>query len=487
MRILLLNPPFLPRYSRQSRSPCVSKGGTFYLPYYLAYAAGALEKSGFSDIKLMDAIAKNWSRKETINFIKSFNPDLIIVDTSTPSIHNDVEVAAEIKKALPNSHVNLVGTHLTRKTEETFGLSEAIDSICRGEYDFTLVELAEAIESEKPLREIEGLSFREDGKIFHNPERPLLTSKELDELPFVSEVYKKHLNIWDYFYASLLYPQVTILTARGCPFSCSFCNIPFKNSYRPRSPENVVDEFEYIQDELPEVREVMIEDDTFPVSKRRTIEISDLLIKRKIKISWSCNARVDTDYETLKRMKDAGCRLLCVGFESPVQKTLNTVHKKTTARMQLEFMKNCNKLGLLVNGCFILGLPGDTEETIKETIEFAKKLNPDTVQFYPLFLYPGTEAWDWAEENGYLASKDYSALLTREGKHLSNADLPGLNHLRATYLCDKALREFYLRPKYIFYKLFQILSNLGEAQRTFLSAKIFFKNLISPSVQQASL
>lgn len=487
MKVLLLNPPFLPRYSRQSRSPCVSKGGTFYYPYFLAYACGALEINGFKgDVKLIDAVAKNWSHEDTVDYVKKLKPGLVVVDTSTPSIYNDVEVATKIKKALPDTHVTLVGTHPTRVTNETFNLSPAIDSVCRGEYDYTVVELAGKLEEGKPLDDIKGLSFREDGKIVHNPDRPLLTSKELDELPFVSEIYKEHLNIKDYFYASLLYPQVTILTARGCPFNCSFCNIPFKNSYRPRSPENVVEEFEYIQTELPEVKEVMIEDDTFPVSKRRTIKLCELLIKRKIKIPWSCNARVDTDFETLKKMKEAGCRLLCVGFESPTQRALDAVHKKTNAKMQLEFMRNCNKLGLLVNGCFILGLPGDTKKSIEETIEFAKKLNPDTAQFYPLFLYPGTEAWKWAKKRGLLVSEDYSKLLTIDGKHLSNIDLPQLSHLEATVLCDKALREFYLRPRYVIQKFLQIISNIKEAQRTFLSAKVFLKNLLFPSIQPAS-
>lgn len=487
MKILLLNPPFLPRYTRQSRSPCVSKGGTFYYPYFLSYACGALESNGFEgDVKLVDAVANDWSHEQTINFVKKLKPDLVVLDTSTPSIYNDVNFATKVKKVLPGCHINLVGTHPTRRTEETFAMSRAIDSICRGEYDFTLVELAQALENGKSLKKIKGLSFREKNKIIHNPDRPLLTSKQLDELPFVSEVYKKHLDIRKYFYASLLYPQVTILTARGCPFNCSFCNIPFKASYRPRSPENVVEEFEYIQNELPEVREVMLEDDTFPISKQRTIKICKLMKDRGIKLFWSCNARVDTDFETLKAMKEANCRLLCVGFECYTQEVLDNIHKRTTARMQLEFMKNCNKLGLLVNGCFMVGLPGDTLETIRETIEFSKKLNPDTAQFYPLFAYPGTEAWEWAEKNGYLVSKDYSALLTKDGKHLSNVDLPTINHLEATYLCDKALREFYLRPKYIIKKLFQIVSNWKEAQRTYLSAKVFFKNLLFPSVQPAS-
>jgi len=222
MKVLMLNPPFMSNFSRSSRSPAVTKGGTIYYPYFLAYATGALEEAGF-DVKLVDAIANDWNRKETIGFVKKFNPDLVVVDTSTPSIYNDVEVATEIKKTVPDAHVSLVGTHPTRVTNETFKLSKHFDSICRGEYDYTVVDLARAIEKSKSLKKVRGLSFREKRKIIHNKNRPLI--KNLDELPFVSEVYKRHFGIEGikkYFYASVKHPQVTILTTRGCPHNCSF-------------------------------------------------------------------------------------------------------------------------------------------------------------------------------------------------------------------------------------------------------------------------
>lgn len=483
MKVLMLNPPFLPRYSRQSRSPCVTKGGTFYFPYYLAYAAGSLEKNGFS-VKLMDAVAKNWNHNETINFIRDFKPDLAIIDTSTPSIYNDVEVGDKIKEVLPETHVSLVGTHPTNLPNETLNLSKNIDSVCRGEYDYTVSDIAETLKDKKNLKNVKGISYRKNKKIIHNPDRPLI--KDLDELPFVSEIYKKHLNIKDYFYASLRYPQVTILTARGCPYNCSFCNIPFKNSYRARSVENVIKEFEYIQNEFPEVKEVMIEDDTFHVIKERTIKICDLLIKKKIELKWSCNARVNMDIETLKKMKKAGCRLLCVGFESPSQRILDNIRKKTTKQMQIDFMKNTRKAKLLVNGCFMLGLSGDTKETIKETIEFAKELNPDTAQFYPLMVYPGTEDYKKAKEKGYLITEDYSKWLTDEGLHNCIVSRPGLQAKELIGLCDQARKEYYLRSKYIFSKLGQIISNPGEFLRILKSWRTFSRYLFKASSESES-
>lgn len=484
MKVLMLNPPYFKNYSRQSRSPCVAKGGTIYYPYFLAYATGVLEKNGIY-VKLVDAVAKKWSSDETIEFVKQFSPNLVVIDTSTPSIFNDIEIASKIKIAVEGVHVCLVGTHPTALPEETLKISTKIDSICRGEYDYTVLDLAKKIESGGDLRTIDGISFRFGGKIIHNKSRPLI--QNLDELPFVSKVYKDHLNINDYFYASLMHPEITILTARGCTYNCTFCNSPFKASYRARSPENVVEEFEFIQEEFPEVKEVMIEDDTFPISKKRTLAICNLMVKKGIKLKWSCNARVNTDFSTLKAMKEGGCRLMCVGFETPVQEVLDNVHKRTNRDIQIEFMRNARKVGILVHGCFILGLPGDTKETISETIEFAKELNSDTIQMYPMMVYPGTEAYEWAKKNNFLITEDYSKWLTSEGLHNTVVSRPNLTSQELVQMCDEGRKEFYLRPSYVFSKVKQMITHPSEGKRILKAGKVFFKFLIRRSVPEEFL
>jgi radical SAM superfamily enzyme YgiQ (UPF0313 family) len=480
MRVLLLNPSFLPNFSRESRSPATTKGGTLYYPYYLAYATGVLEKNNI-DAKLVDAVANGWTREDTVDFAKQFAPDLIVIDTSTPSIINDMQVADLLKDSFHDVHVTLVGTHPSALPEDVLKSCKA-DSVCKGEYDYTVLDLARAIENKKPLYAVDGISYKSDRGIRHTNPRALI--QNLDELPFVSKVYKKHLNIKEYFYASVTHPQVTILTSRGCPFNCVFCNTPFKASYRSRSPENVVEEFEYIQEELPEVKEVMIEDDTFPVNKERTIKICDLMIERGIKLKWSCNGRVDTDFETLKKMKEANCRLLCVGFETPAQEILDSIHKRTTKEIQMEFMKNARKAGLLVHGCFILGLPGDTKETIKNTVQFAKELSPDTAQFYPMMIYPGTEAYNWAKKNNFLVTEDFSKWLTSEGLHNSVVSRPDLTNVELLKIADDARKSFYLRPSYITYKIKQMMTNPSEIRRTLKSLKIFSRYLFRGSVQE---
>jgi len=475
MKILFLNPAFLPKFSRQSRSPCVTKGGTFYYPYFLAYAAGASEKAGF-EVKLIDAVANEWSREQTLNFVKEFAPDMVVIDTSTPSIYNDVEIGSRIKEFLPKTHITLVGTHPSNLPEETLKLGK-IDSVCRGEYDYTVRDIASALEYGTPMENVDGIVFKKRGKLIFNKPRDLI--KNLDELPFVSEVYLKHFGIKKikkYFYASLRWPQITILTARGCPYNCAFCNSPMKASYRPRSIENVVEELEYIQKNIPEVKEIMFEDETFPADKERTMDLCNLMIERGIKLKWSCNARVNTDLETLKKMKEAGCRLMCVGFESPDQKVLDNIHKGTTSEIQEKFMENSRKAGILVNGCFIFGLPSDTMETMKKTLEFAKKLNCDTSQFYPLQVYPGTEAYEWAKKNNYLTTEDYSKWVD-EGEMTTTVSRPELTKEELLKFCDNARKEYYLRAKYIIPKLIQSIKSPEEAIRTLKSAKVFFRHL----------
>lgn len=445
MKILLLNSPFLPRFSRTSRSPEVSKGGALYYPYWLAYAAGVLEDHKF-DVKLVDSPAAGHSRQVTLGLAVDFNPALVVCDTSTPSIHNDVEVAAEIKKNT-DAFTVLVGVHASALPVETLAMNESVDAVARGEYDYTLLELAQKIEEGGEVADVAGLTVRKDGRIVNTDNRELI--KNLDELPFLSQVYKKHLSIKDYFYPSVRYPEVTILTARGCPFNCSFCNTPFRSSYRTRSVENVIEEFKHIKKELPMVKEVMIEDDTFPINKKRTIELCDRMIEEKINLPWSCNARVDTELEVLRKMNKAGCTLMCVGFESPFQKILDSVNKKTTKDLQVKFMNDARKADIKVHGCFILGLPGDTKESIEKAITFAIELDPQTAQFYPIMVYPDTEAYKWAKEKGYLITEDYRKWIDDKGVHNCVVSRPGLGNTDLVELCDRALKRFYFRPKKI--------------------------------------
>ncbi|MCX6820752.1 MAG: cobalamin-dependent protein [Candidatus Aenigmarchaeota archaeon] len=480
MKVLLLNPPFLPKYSRNSRSPAVTKGGTLYYPIWLSYAAGVLEKEGF-EVKLMDAPAQGLMLEQTVAMAAEFGPKMVVIDTSTPSIYDDVKTAAKIKQAT-NAFVVMVGTHVSAMPEETLDLGDGVDAVATHEYDYTLPELARALESGETLKKVKGIAFRSGkGKVTINDPRPMI--ENLDELPFVTSVYKKHLNVRDYFYSSASYPMVMVITGRGCPFRCFWCNWPqvfHGHNYRLRSAKNVADEFEYIVNNLPEVREVGIEDDTLTADIGRVREICRLLIERGIskKIKWYANVRVNLDLETMRIMKQAGCRLVIPGYESGVQELLDAAHKGITLDQSREFAKNAKAAGLLVHGCFIIGLPGETRETARRTIEFAKELDPDDAQFFPLIVYPGTEAYEWARTNRYITTSDFSKWNTPEGWHNSLISTPSLSKEDVIELVNKAKVEFYLRPAFVFRTLVLMLGSWNETKRVLKAAPIFFSYLV---------
>ena len=478
MKILLLNPPFLKKFSRPQRSPAVTKSGTLYFPMWLAYAAGVLMENGF-DVDLVDAPADGYVLSEIIERTKRYKPNLIVLDTSTPSIYNDIAVAGQLKDIYPDVFVMLVGTHVSALPEETLKIDNRIDAVAIHEYDYTILDLANTLERGGNLQDVLGLSFRQNGKIVHNSRRPYI--ENLDELPFVSKVYKKFLNIKNYFNPNALYPMVTIITSRGCAVRCTFCVYPqtlMGRRFRLRSVENVVDEMEYIVENFPRAKAIFFEDDTLTANKKRCNDLADCIIKRKINISWTTNARVGLDLETMRKMKKSGCRLLCVGFESGSQIILDNMKKNVKIERMTEFMKNARKAGILIHGCFMAGLPGETKETMKQTIELAKRLKPDTAQFYPVMVYPGTEAYDWYKERELIATDDFSKWITPAGLHNTVIRTEDLSSEELVRFCDDARRAFYLRPTYLFYKAKQVIKNPKEIKRNVKAARTFFKHLL---------
>ncbi|MCR4432272.1 MAG: radical SAM protein [Tepidanaerobacteraceae bacterium] len=511
MRVLLLNPPFLAQYgkfSRNQRSPAITKAGTFYYPIWLAYATGVLEREGH-EVKLVDAVARRLSYEQVEILAKEFCPEVIVVETSTPSIYNDVSISERLKKALGHSFILLVGTHPSALPKETLQLSEEIDGVARGEYDYIVRDVARALSDAREaspspglslrgrgeyeaLARVSGLSFRENphpnpprgqgGRIRHNPDRAPI--ENLDELPFVSKVYKRHLNVWDYFFGGAQYPMVHIISGRGCPNRCVWCVWPqtlHGRRFRARSAENVVDEMEFIAQEMPEVKDIGFEDDTFTVDQKRVVEICDLILARGLKVSWYANVRVNLRLETMLKMKAAGCRFLIVGFESGSPEILKQIRKGITVNQSREFMKNARKAGLLVHGCMVAGNPGETKETLQQSLDLAMELNPDTMQFFPMMVYPGTEAYQWAKENGYLITQNFPEWITPEGLHNTVVTTPELSAQEVVEWCDNARRQYYLRPSYLWYKFKQTLFCRTERERNLRQFKSFYRYLLRGS------
>ena len=478
MRILMLNPPFIDKYSKSSRSPAVTKSGTIYFPLWLSYATGVLDQKGH-EIKIIDAPAKCLTQKETLERIKVFNPCLAVIDTSTPSINSDLDFTKKIKEILPDVKTCLVGTHVSATVSEILPQQAAyVDFIARHEYDYTLPEVAEAIEGKRRLSDVLGISYTENGTLKENPDRPYI--ENLDELPFVSKVYQKYLDIEDYFYAHVSFPTVSIFSSRGCPSKCFFCmysQVMFGKTYRKRSAKNLFDECEYITRTFPKVKEILIDDDNFTVDQRNVQEFCQLMIESKLPLKWVVQCRVNLKYETMVLMKKAGCRLIVAGYESGNQQVLDGMHKGITLEQSLEFNKAAKKARMRVHGCFMVGNPGETKETMRETLRFAKKLRMDTAQFFPLIVYPGTEAWTWAKNNHYITARSYDEWVSPEGMHNCVLSTPEVSSQELVDFCNYARKKFYLRPKYILMKMGECLTDKDDFTRTIKSFKTFAKYL----------
>jgi len=478
MNILFLNPPFTGKFSRSSRSPAVTKGGTLYYPIWLAYAAGVSEQAGH-EVRVCDAPAEGLTLNDIFEYMIEFLPDLVIIDTSTPSIYSDASYAGEIKKNFPAAFTVLVGTHPSALPEETLRIENEVDAVAMGEYDYTIRDLAEALEHHTALEAVSGLALRQNGRIKKNSEREKI--RDLDDIPFVSSVYKRHLEVKHYFFAAANYPMVMIMTGRGCPHRCFFCVYPqvfHGRFYRVRSVENVVDEFDYITKAFPEVKEIGIEDDCFTANPGRVRKICERLIERNIRINWYCNVRGDLDYDLLKLMKRAGCRLVTVGFESGCQQILDNIRKGESVDRYYRFAKDAHRAGILVHGCMMVGNPGDNRDTLAESYAFAERINCDSMQFYPLYVYPGTEAYQWAKENGYLSTEIFSEWLTEDGLHNCVLNTPDLSASELVRLSDAYLRRYHLRPRYLVKKCIQALRSPSEGYRTYKSARVFFSKLL---------
>lgn len=461
MKVYMLNPPYIPHFGRGMRWQDTGRGGTLYYPIWLAYATGVLEQE--YETRLVDAPAWDWDREQVMADVGKFQPDLVVIDTSFPSLNNDVLVAETIKESYPEVRIALVGPPASQFAEKILG-SPGIDIVCRWEYDFTLREIAEAVVREGNFDHITGISYKRDGRVTHNPDKGFSNSKDLDGIPFVSKVYKRHLNVRDYFLGNSLYPEVQIFTGRGCPFQCTFCSWPqtlMGGKYRVRSIASVLDEVNWVQENLPQVKEIFFEDDTFTIDIRRVLAFTEQYKRRGLDIVWACNARVGLDFETMKKMKEANCRLLIVGYESGSDEILRDIKKGITVEDIKQFARDAKRAGLLVLGDFIIGLPGETKETIAMTKELIKVTEPEILQVSVASPFPGTEFYEWTRTNGYLITDDPGEYLDKQGHQKSIISYPELSSEEIIRAVDEILKSYYLSPKFVPIALRQVFRKNG--------------------------
>lgn len=399
------------------------------------------------EVELIDCITRKMSVQDMIKAVIKIQPEYIMGELTTSSVHYDYKVLTALKKKYPSGRIVVGGTHATALSRQVLKECNAIDIVVRQEYDFTLPEIMEA---NGDLQKVDGITWRNGTEIVYNMDRPW--TEELDSLPFVSKVYQKFLDVNDYFYAFARKPMIQIFSSRGCPFHCNFCSYPETMSgrnLRRRSVKNFVDEIEYICKEMPEIQEIFIEDDTFTADRKRVIEICKEIIKRGLHPIWSCNTRADLPYEVMKWMKKAGCRLLVVGYESGNQDVLDQTRKGIKLEQSLEFARNTKKLKIKVFGCFMIGLKGDNLKTIEETFRFAKKVYPDMVFFQQAVPFPGTAFYQWVKEEGYLKTEDYSKWLNKEGYLDCLVNYPYADAKEIEKLRDRLMSRYYFSFTYI--------------------------------------
>jgi len=463
LKTLFLNPPSFENFDggAGSRWPATREIESYWYPVWLAYPAGMLEGA-----RLLDAPPHHVSAQETIEIAKGY--EFLVLFTSTPGFPGDIGLARAIKTANPAIKIAFVGPHVSVLPEKSLRDCPAIDFVARKEFDYAVVDFAKG----KPLAEIAGISFLQDGKVVHNPDAAQI--QDLDALPHVTDVYKRDLDVTKYNVPFLLNPFVSLYTTRGCPAQCTFCLWPQTLSghpWRKRSTDDVAAEMSKVKQYWPEVKEFFFDDDTFNIQKARTIELCAKL--KPLGLTWSCTSRVTTDYETLKAMKEAGCRLLIVGYESGDQQILKNIKKGATIERARQFTKDCHKLGLVVHGDFILGLPGETHETINNTIKFAKELDVETIQVSVAHAYPGTELYDYAVKNGFMVGDN--KMVDEGGHQLAHIQYPGLPADDILSAVHRFYDEYYFRPKAAFRILRKAAFDSNDRKRLFKEAKTFLK------------
>jgi hopanoid biosynthesis associated radical SAM protein HpnJ len=463
LKTLFLNPPSFENFDggAGSRWPATREIESYWYPVWLAYPAGMLEGA-----RLLDAPPHYISAEQTIEIAKDY--EFLVLFTSTPGFPGDIGLARAIKAANAQIKICFVGPHVSVLPEKSLRDCPAIDFVARKEFDYAVVDYAKG----KPLEEIAGVSFLKDGKVVHNPDAPQI--QDLDALPHVTEVYKRDLDVSRYNVPFLLHPYVSLYTTRGCPAQCTFCLWPQTLSghpWRKRSTDDVAAEMAKVKTYWPEVKEFFFDDDTFNIQKARTIELCTKL--KPLGLTWSCTSRVTTDYETLRAMKESGCRLLIVGYESGDQQILKNIKKGATVERARQFTRDCHRLGLVIHGDFIMGLPGETHETINTTIAFAKELDVETIQVSVAHAYPGTELYDYAMKNGFIVGDN--KMVDEGGHQLAHIEYPGLPADEILSAVHRFYDEYYFRPKAVFRILRKAAFDSNDRKRLYKEAKTFLK------------
>jgi hopanoid biosynthesis associated radical SAM protein HpnJ len=469
MKTLFLNPPSFDGFDGGAGSRYQAKREikSFWYPTWLAQPAALVP-----DSKLVDAPARGLKLEQVLPMANDY--ELAVLHTSTPSFRSDVRVAAALKDKNPKLKVGMVGAHVAVDPYQSMkSAGTAVDWVAGSEFDFTCKDVADGLE----LADIDGVTWRRsNGEILRNKPRELL--HDMDQLPHVVDVYKRDLVIEDYFIGYLPHPYLSVYTGRGCKSRCTFCLWPQTiggHVYRTRSVEHVVSEMAKAKEYFPQVKEFFFDDDTFTDDLPRAEAIAKGL--GKLGIRWSCNAKGNVPYETLKVLRDNGLQLFVCGYESGNQQILHNIKKGMLVPRLRRFSEDCRKLGIKIHGTFIVGLPGETKETIQETIQFAKEVNPTTIQVSLAAAYPGTYLYNQAKQNGWLMDEDHGRLVADEGIQVSSIAYPHLSSTEIFESLAEFYKKFYFRPGKIFELTSEMVRDWEVMKRRLREGVEFFQFL----------
>jgi hopanoid biosynthesis associated radical SAM protein HpnJ len=451
VRTLFLNPPSFEGFDggAGARYQARREIRSFWYPTWLAQVAAMVP-----DSRLIDAPARGLSPGDILALAGEY--EFVVMQTSTPSFSSDVRMAEELKAANPALLIGLVGPHVMVSPDSSLLATEAVDFVAGGEFEHTIREVATGL----PLEKIDGLSYKENGRVAHNRRRAPI--EDMDSLPHVVDVYRRDLVIEDYSIGYLLHPFLSLYTGRGCRSRCTFCLWPQTiggHRYRTRSPENVAEEIAKAKRYFPQAREIFFDDDTFTDDLPRAENIARRM--GKMGVTWSCSAKANVPPETLRVLRDNGLRLLLVGYESGCQEILNNIRKGTRIDAARRFTADCHRLGIAIHGTFVVGLPGETDETIERTIRFAREINPHSIQVSLPAVYPGTELHRQAAEKGWLADGG-RRLVGDDGIQVSSLSYPHLPKEQIFRAVETFYRRFYFRPG----KIMEFVSEMAREPRT---------------------
>lgn len=453
MKVLLIQPPIKNMVLTNTPSMVDEEQG-YYPPLGLMYLSGYAEQHSGHDIAILDCELDSLSYADINKEIKKQNPDIVGLTTTTFNLIDALKVVDIVKHNNPNTKVVMGGPHVNIFPEETLDL-KGVDYIVLGEGEVTFTELTNAIDKKKNISKIQGIAYKQRGKIIRTKSRPLIS--DLDQLPFPARQLTKYKR-----YYSLLAkrePITTMITSRGCPYKCIFCDRPHLGKiFRIRSAVNVVDEMEFCVN--MGIKEFLIYDDTFTINRKRVIDVCNEIMRRGLKIGWDIRARVDTvDKESLYKLKKAGCERIHYGVEASNQHILDNLRKDITLKQVGDAFRVTKKIGIETLAYFMIGSPGETRKTIIQTIKFAKKLKPDYVHYSVTSPFPGTDLYKLALQRGVIKEdvwREFAKNPTRDFK----APL-WTEKLTRTQLMDLlmyAYKSFYTRPNYIAQKLLRIRS-----------------------------